>query len=59
MVKKLEKIDLINKQNKNNIDNIKKINIKINSEDLLKRIIEIPIVINYTVSPVYGGGPIG
>jgi len=52
MVKRLEQIEKINNQNKNNVDKIKRIDIIINAENFIKKVIEIPILVNYSVSNV-------
>jgi hypothetical protein len=50
MKNSIEKITQSNQVNKNTLDNIEKIPIKFNSDNFLKQIIEIPILINHTLS---------
>lgn len=59
MVKKIEQIQLKNQQNLNTVDNLQKITIKINSENFLKKVIEIPILVNQIIVAPEGGGPGG
>jgi hypothetical protein len=59
MVKRLEKNEQNNSKNINNLDKIQRITIKNNVENYQKKIIEIPILINYIVSVDDGGGGIG
>lgn len=42
--------------NNNKIDNVKKIYVNLNSENFMKKIIEIPILINQEVSAIESGG---
>jgi hypothetical protein len=50
MKNSIEKITQSNQVNKNTLDNIEKIAIKFNSDNFLKQIVEIPILINHTLS---------
>jgi hypothetical protein len=49
MPKKIEQIETKLNQNNNNLSKIQKFTIKINSDNFLKRNIEIPILVKYTV----------
>ena len=55
MVKRIEKVIQQLDKNTNELDSVKKINITINSENFDKKIIEIPILVNHTVSATDGG----
>ena len=54
----IDKIEKNNDENKNNLDNVQRLNITINAENFSKKIIEIPILVHYTVD-FGGGGGIG
>lgn len=56
MVKRIEKVSQTLDKNSNEIDNVNKINITINAENFDKKIIEIPILVNYAVAAIDGGG---
>ena len=56
MVKRIEKLSQTLDKNSNEIDNVNKINITINAENFDKKIIEIPILVNYAVAAIDGGG---
>jgi hypothetical protein len=53
---RIEKIEQNVNVNNNKIDNVKKIYITLNSENFMKKIIEIPILINQEVSATESGG---
>jgi len=53
---RIEKIEQSISVNNNKIDNVKKIYINLNSENFMKKIIEIPILINQEVSAIESGG---
>lgn len=56
MVKRIEQINKQLDKNVNQLDNVQKFTIKVNAENFQKKIIEIPILINYTVAAFDGGG---
>ena len=49
MVKRIEKIETKTNQNDNDLKKVQRFTIKVNAENFLKRVIEIPIVTHYTV----------
>lgn len=56
MPKRIEKIEQKNGENLNDLGKIKRLTIKINTENLQKEIIEIPIITDYLIGDGTGGG---
>jgi hypothetical protein len=56
MSNRLNKIEKDNNQNVDSIDKVKRITIKINAENFMKRVTEIPVLINQEVAVNEGGG---
>lgn len=56
MVKRVEEINKQLDTNINTLDKVQKLTIKVNAENFHKKIIEIPILSNYTVAAYDSGG---
>jgi hypothetical protein len=52
MAKLIEKIILNSNQNTNDLDSVQKITIKIDTDNFMKKIIEIPILLNQPISNI-------
>ena len=56
MSNRLNKIEKDNNQNVDSIDKVKRITIKINAENFMKRVTEISVLVNVEVAVNEGGG---